>query len=322
MGISNSSQRMSMGSTSEMYALKKTRCPFGNIESISQAMKEIDNYKRFQSPYIISLVDSQVRQEKDGTKTVLILLPFYPLGSLQDSINRNILRGTFLSENECIRIMIGITRALRYLHDPAAREETDDNEIERDTVSVAYSDEAAFLLDDTPLELDILSSHNTTNTNSYSHRDLKPSNILFSSDGVPVISDLSLCSKTDVTIKTKLQLHELQEWVSDHCTIPYTAPELLNLKQNIDMDYKVDIWSFGCICYAMLFGISPFEREEQLRGSSLVYAISTGKFSYPKQTRYSQNLLDIIESCLQVEPANRPTTNSLLATFQELQTTN
>lgn len=319
-GNSNTSSGFILGNSSDLYALKRIRCPFGNIESISHAMKEVDNYKRFQSPYIISLVDSQVRQEKDGSKTVCILLPFYPLGSLQDSINRNILKETFLSESECIRIMIGITRGLRCLHDPNSRDNVGDDETERDSVSMSYSDEAAFLLDDTPLELDVLSSRNTISTNSYAHRDIKPSNILFSSDGLPVISDLGLCSKSEVTLTSKLQLNELQEWVSTHCTLSYTAPELLNLKLNHTIDYKVDIWSLGCTCYAMLFGISPFEREEQLNGASLNYAIGIGKFSFPKQKRYSEGLINMIESCIQINPAVRPTTNELLATLQDLQT--
>lgn len=320
MGNTSSSNGISIGNEPELYALKRTRCPFGNIDSISGAMKEVDNYKRFQSAYIISLVDSQVVQEKDGSKTVCILLPYFPLGSLQDGINRNLLKGTFISESECIRIMIGITRGLRCLHDPSARENNADTDTLQDNVSMSYSDEAAFLLDDTPLELDILSSHNTVNTNSYVHRDIKPANILFSSDGLPVISDLGSCSKADVDITTRLQLNELQEWVTDHCTLPYTAPELLNLKLNSSVDCRADIWSLGCTCYAMLFGISPFEREEQVSGASLTYAIGTGKFSFPQQTRYSEGLIGLIKSCIQVESSARPDINELLTTLQDLQT--
>lgn len=310
---SSSSQR------TNLYALKRIRCPFGNIESISGAMKEVDNYKRFQSPYIVHLVDSQVSQERTGSKTVYVLLPYFPLGSLQDSTSRNLLNGTFISEAECIRIMIGISRGLRCLHDPSARSQDVELQQEQDAVSMSYSDEAALLLEDTPLELDILSSANTTNSNCYAHRDIKPSNILFSSDGLPVISDLGSCSKADLFIGTRIQLKDLQDWVSDHCAVAYTAPELLHITLNRSIDTKVDIWSLGCTCYFMLFGISPFEREEQISGASLKYAIGTGNFSFPSQDRYSHKLLQLITRCLQVDPTARPDVNELLTLLQELQ---
>lgn len=302
-----------------LYALKRIRCPFGNIESISGAMKEIDHYKRFQSPYIVHLIDSQVTQQSDGSKTVYVLLPYFPLGSLRDSISRNLLNGTFISEAECIRILIGIARGLRCLHDPSARSQDAGQNQEQDVVSMSYSDEAASLLENTPLELDILSSANTINSNLYAHRDIKPSNILFSSDGLPVISDLGSCSKADLSINTHMQLTELQTWVSDHCTVAYTAPELLHVTLNRSIDTKVDIWSLGCTCYFMLFGISPFEREEQISGASLKYAIGTGNFSFPSQDRYSTRLLNLIKKCLQVDPAVRPDINELLTLLQELQ---
>lgn len=321
LGNTTSSGGIAIGNAPELYALKRIRCPFGNIESMICAMKEVDNYKRFQSPYIISLIDSQVVQEKDGSKTVCILLPFFPLGSLQDTINRNLLVGTFISENECIRIMIGISRGLRCLHDPSARETTTtDAETVQETVSLSYSDEAAFLLDDTPLELDILSSQNTINTKSYVHRDVKPANILFSSDGLPVLSDLGSCSKSEITVSTRHQLNELKEWVTDNCTLPYTAPELLNIRLNSLIDCKADIWSLGCTCYAMLFGISPFEREVQISGASLTYAIGSGKYSFPEQNRYSEGFINMIKSCILVDPAARPDINELLTTLQDLQT--
>ncbi|QLL31016.1 hypothetical protein HG536_0A08310 [Torulaspora globosa] len=320
-GGTSSGGAISLGPVRELYALKRIRCPFGNVESISNAMREVENYRRFQSPYIIALIDSQVAQEKDGSKTVSILLPFFPLGSLQDSIDRNLLKSTFISESECLRIMMGIARGLRCLHDPAAREQTgSDAETAQDTVSMSYSEEAALLLDDTPLELDILSSQNTVATKSYIHRDIRPSNILFSAEGLPIISDLGSCCKADIKVTTRHQLSELQEWVTDNCAMPYTAPELLNITLNSSVSCRADIWSLGCTCYTMLFGISPFERELQVSGVSLVYAACNAKFSFPQQTRYSDGLIQMIKSCIQVDPAARPDINELLSTLQDLQT--
>ncbi|CAI4052523.1 hypothetical protein N7582_005478 [Saccharomyces uvarum] len=300
----------------ELYALKKIICP--NVESISNGMREIENYKRFQSPYVIQSIDSQVMQEKDGSKSIYIILPFYTLGSLQDSINRRLLEGTFISEAECVRIMLGVIRGLLCLHDPASRQDNTNSRTTVDTVSMTYSDETAFLLEDTPLEMDMLSS-NLGASIAYAHRDITPSNILFSSDGLPVIGDLGSCSQADITIGNRNQLRELQEWVNDNCTLPYTAPELLGLKLNQTLDCKVDIWSLGCTFYTLMFGISPFEREEQIHGASITYAINTGKYSFPRNSRFSEGLLSVIKKCIQVDPVQRPTTSQLLNILQDLE---
>ena len=126
------------------------------------------------------------------------------------------------------------------------------------------------------------------------------------------------CSKADVEIKTAKQLNRLREWVDDNFN-SYMAPEFLDLKTNSKLSTKVDVWSFGCICYALLFGMNPFEREEQLYGASIKYAISTGKFSFPSQSRYSDSILDIIRSCLQVDPSERPSVSIVLNNLQQLQ---
>ncbi|CAI4052746.1 hypothetical protein SKDZ_16G0410 [Saccharomyces kudriavzevii ZP591] len=301
--------------TAELYALKKIICP--SVENISNGMREIENYKRFQSPYVIQSIDSQVMQEKDGSKTIYIILPYYSLGSLQDSINRRLLEGTFISEAECVRIMLGVTRGLLCLHDPASRQDNVTTRTTVDTISMTYSDETAMLLEDTPLEMDMLSS-SSAGLIAYAHRDITPSNILFSSDGLPVIGDLGSCSQADITIGNRNQLSELQEWVNDNCTLPYTAPELLNLKLNQALSCKVDIWSMGCTFYTLMFGISPFEREEQIHGASLTYAINTGKYSFPRNSRFSERLLDVIKRCIQVDPIQRPTTSQLLNLLQDL----
>lgn len=322
------------------YTLKRIRCPIGNIGNVSDAMREIDNYKRFQSPYVVSSVDSQVIQELDGAKTIYIVFPHYPLGSLQDSIDDRILDGTFVSESECIRIMCGIARGLLCLHDSSSAprgvrtlttgvdEGTSDNvnadfnlsdnlRDDRDKISASYTDEAGLSMDEHLLELDSISTTSVVPV-SYSHKMLSPSNIIFSSNGLPIISELGSCSKADVEIKTAKQLNRLREWVDDNFN-SYMAPEFLDLKTNSKLSTKVDVWSFGCICYALLFGMNPFEREEQLYGASIKYAISTGKFSFPSQSRYSDSILDIIRSCLQVDPSERPSVSIVLNNLQQLQ---
>lgn len=300
-----------------LLVLKRIICPFGDIESVSDALREIDNYKMFNSTYLIRSIDSQVIQERDGSKTVLILLPYYPLGSLQDLIDKHLLYGTRVSENECVRILIGICKGLLCLHDPTMRETV--NPLRHiDSVSMSYSDNYASLLEDTPLEMDLLSC-NSLNLVSYVHLNIKPLTILFSADGLPVITEMGSCCKAGKKISDKYKLNSMREWVKDNCEVAYSAPELLNLTLDSKINCASDIWSVGVTLYNLLFGITPFEREEQLEGVPIPYAIEKGIFSFPDESTYTTDILSIIKSCLCVDPNARPSVTELIEQLQDLQ---
>lgn len=111
------------------------RCQHGS-ESFTAAMKEIEAMRRFRSPNIIRILDSAVVQEADhssgfGTvpssdgdggaaggvgKTVYLFLPYYPLGNLQDAINRHVVNGTRYSESEMLQLFLGTAKALQAMH--------------------------------------------------------------------------------------------------------------------------------------------------------------------------------------------------------------
>jgi serine/threonine kinase 16 len=105
--------------TSELFALKKIRCPFG-AESVAQAMKEVEAYKLFaHSPGIIHSVDYAIATERGGgeeSKTVYVLLPYYRRGNLQDMINANLVNHTAFPEKRLMQLFLGVCRALRDMH--------------------------------------------------------------------------------------------------------------------------------------------------------------------------------------------------------------
>ncbi|SMN21547.1 similar to Saccharomyces cerevisiae YPL236C Putative protein of unknown function [Maudiozyma saulgeensis] len=300
------------------FALKKITCPFGDIESVSNALQEIDCYKIFQNPHIVSCVDSQIIQGKDGSKTIYILLPYFKYGSIQETINRNLLDGTYISEQECIRLTIDICTGLICLHDPKKRPYEDIESNFNSSTALNTTEETEGLLTDTPLDASTIYSHRD-HAISYSHKNLKPSNILIADDHTPVIGDLSSCSKATVTFDSETQLETLKEWVSRNCQIEYAAPELLNPKMNTTIGTKVDVWSLGCTLYSLMFGISPFEREEQINGTPKRAAIQKGLFSFPQQSRYTQGLLEIVNRCITVDPASRYSARELLEQLTILQ---
>ena len=107
-------------STSELYALKKIRCPFGQ-ESVSLALKEVEAYTLFNPhPNIITSVDYSVASANDrsdpGSKTVYILLPYYRRGNLQDAINANLVNHTKFPEKRLMILFLGVARALKAMH--------------------------------------------------------------------------------------------------------------------------------------------------------------------------------------------------------------
>ncbi|MCJ1299154.1 hypothetical protein MMC08_001945 [Hypocenomyce scalaris] len=107
-------------STSQLYALKKIRCPFGQ-ESVSLALKEVEAYTLFSPhPNIIHSIDYSVASSKDrsdpGSKTVYILLPYYRRGNLQDAINANLVNHTKFPERRLMILFLGVARALKAMH--------------------------------------------------------------------------------------------------------------------------------------------------------------------------------------------------------------
>ena len=43
-------------------------------------------------------------------------------------------------------------------------------------------------------------------------------------------------------------------------TMDYLAPEMVERKAH---DYAVDNWTLGVLCYEFLYGVPPFEEEDQ-----------------------------------------------------------
>lgn len=291
-------------SNGSFYALKRMRCPFGN-ESVRAAQTEAQNYREFESPYIIKSIDSSVEQESDGSKTVYVLLPYFDSGSLQDLITRNVIEDNAIPETKALEYFIGICRGLQVMHHHHAN--GGDYETESDSERLALLDQEETI------------GTELYETMAFAHRDIKPANVMLSKDGHPVLCDLGSAERAHIDIVSKSQAITVQELFEERCTLPYRAPELLDVKVGDKIDEKSDIWSLGCTLYALLYGCSPFEREEQLQGANMTLVISDGKFSFPETPHYSEDIQKLITECLQVDPSNRPTVDDVLTTALALQ---
>lgn len=309
-GFSNVYLVYPTNNTNLMYAMKKINCPYGSHDAtFSNAMREVNCYNRFataNSPFVVKSIDAAITSEPSGAKTFYILLPYFQK-SLQDVLNFNILNDVVMDERELVKVFVGVLRGVRVLHKYKNSGSTENNE------SISEDNAETFLLGD--LDDDGMPANSTELQEAcpYAHRDLKPANIMLSAEGLPVLVDFGSCMRARVSVKSRQQALTLTDFALEHCTLPYRAPELLDVVVNSEITEGSDIWSLGCLLYACCFGFSPFEKMEMDQGANLNLAISRGHYEFPKDTKgYSEELLTIIKQCLTVDSTKRPDIDQLL----------
>lgn len=106
----------------------------------------------------------------------------------------------------------------------------------------------------------------------------------------PILMDLGSLAPSPTPIRTRADALRLQDAAAEHSTLPYRAPELLDVRVDASsaaapvVDTKVDIWSLGCTVYACLVGKSPFERRSEETGGSLTMCILGGDWRFPDES--------------------------------------
>jgi serine/threonine kinase 16 len=94
----------------------------------------------------------------------------------------------------------------------------------------------------------------------------------------------------------------------------YRAPELFDVKTGVTLDEKVDIWSLGCILFALAHLHSPFETAQVMEhGGSIALAVQNGRYKHPTTSPYSEGLKKLIDSMLKINPSERPTIQQVIA---------
>ncbi|CAD8192594.1 unnamed protein product [Paramecium octaurelia] len=170
--------------------------------------------------------------------------------------------------------------------------------------------------DDTPFEevqlwnyiLQIASALDHMHEKRIMHRDLKPANIFIGGDGSLKVGDLGL---------GRIFSSETIEAYSKVGTPLYMSPELLHGE---GYDMKSDIWSLGCIAYEMAEFKSPFKQSEKMSLMDLFNNITKGEFK-PVSNRYSQQLRDVIEGMIVVDPQKRLDASTVLQKSKEIHNT-
>uniref|UniRef100_A0A1D1YPK8 non-specific serine/threonine protein kinase n=1 Tax=Anthurium amnicola TaxID=1678845 RepID=A0A1D1YPK8_9ARAE len=294
-------------STGRYFALKKIRCQFGT-DSVKDAMKEVDMYRLFSHENIIKVIDTCVVQDKNGGKIVYIFLPYYKSGNLQDAIDSNLEHDRHFSEKEMLKIFRGICYAVRALHTykfpSVLRSENGTTNLNVNGMENGMNNSISSQFNNSQSEDDVV---------PFAHRDIKPGNILLSDDSQPILMDFGSLVRARIKIQTRNEALMQQDLAGQHSTMPYRAPELFDVKTNIELDEKVDIWSLGCTLYAMAYGSSPFDNSINEQGGSIALAVLNAQFRFPANDKYSQEFKDLISFMLKVEPKERPDIHQVIA---------
>lgn len=152
------------------------------------------------------------------------------------------------------------------------------------------------------------------------HRDMKPHNVLLSENGTPMITDFGSVSAARIIITNRTQALNLEEEAACKTSGAYRPPELTSVKYPCNIDERVDIWSLGCVLYALAFGRSPFETS---REGILRLAILNGRYSIPfgqkmRDCIFSQDFVGLCGRMLEVEASKRPFSTEIIAECDRL----
>lgn len=103
--------------------------------------------------------------------------------------------------------------------------------------------------------LQILEGLQALHTKRTLHADCKPDNILVTLEGRVQLADFGSAVELDKKTNGSGDRPQVRG------TSEYASPEILRAKDSRELTVAVDLWSFGCVLYALLGGEAPFHAE-------------------------------------------------------------
>jgi len=159
------------------------------------------------------------------------------------------------------------------------------------------------------LAIEILNGIDYLHSQRILHRDLKPGNILVDMDedgriNKVKITDFGVCkimsdNNTDHIVGTEL----------------FMAPEV---HLNGQYSTKADVWSFGMVLVELITLAPPYDGQPREATCANIRAGIPPRFPRPEHP-LGQKIVELIESCLQLDPEKRPTAEQLILGFFRLQ---
>lgn len=246
-----------------------------------------------------------------------MLFPLITGGSLRDHVTRRKLLSNDWdedvrpwSERQILTLFRGVLDGVRGLH----------------RAGYAHCDIKLenILLDNMHMNMDMNENRDSNMGNNNSGRnshfgDIEMNN--HSSLGRPILMDFGSARDLVVKLTDRSTVLQLCEDAARYSTISYRAPELFDGgcrhgPLEPDIDGKIDVWSCGCLLYAMMYGASPFETEFRNDGSIKVVEcthlrVLGGNLPHVPAKRaswygYGSEILELVEWMLTVDRAERP----------------
>lgn len=131
------------------------------------------------------------------------------------------------------------------------------------------------------------------------HRDIKSMNVFLMKDGTVKLGDFG--------ISTVLR-HTMGLAATVLGTPYYFSPELA---RNKPYNNKSDVWAAGVLLYELAELRHPFDGQSM---AQLMAKITRGVYNQPS-SRYSRELREVVNLCLEKDPARRPSMRSLLKNY-------
>ena len=173
-------------------------------------------------------------------------------------------------------------------------------------------------------------------------RDIKPHNVLLTKDFSPVLMDFGSAAPARITPanlkeaaylqvrntstarKTKT-ISFSQDTAAERCSMTYRPPELYHVATGSLVDEQTDIWSLGCLLFALLYFRGPFDAVYE-RGDSVALAVQGGTIQFPEgngavkdgQSRCHQGLRDLIVGMTNLDINFRLDIDSVIEKVQSL----
>ena len=144
----------------------------------------------------------------------------------------------------------------------------------------------------------------------------QPHNILLDRDMTPVLMDFGSCTPARVSVSNMREAQYLQDTAAERSSMCYRPPELFQVSSNCDIDERTDIWSLGCLLYAMMCGHSPYDPVYE-RGDSVALAVQAGKIEF-EEHGYSEDLAQLVTEMTNVDISFRINIDTVIERVESL----
>ena len=145
---------------------------------------------------------------------------------------------------------------------------------------------------------EVLKALEYMHANNMIHRDIKTDNVLLKANGEVRLADFGYAAQLSCSTESRKSIVGTPYWM---------APELI---KGQPYSFGVDIWSLGIMCRELAEGEPPYVEQAPMRALFLIHTYGIPEISDKDQR--SEEFLDFLDQCLQVDPEKRPTATQLL----------